>query len=245
MEYFLETTETIIDGVGFSHYSLIHIAWLVLFAGVTIANVIYYKKASPEKRSQWRKIIAALLIADELFKMAGLFIGGNYQFSYLPLHLCSINIFVIAYHSFKPNRLLDSILYTVCIPGALAALLFPSWTKLPLGNFMHIHSFTIHILLALYPIVLTCAGDIRPKVQDIPKCVGILLTAAIPITIINLLLGTNFMFLMEADTNNPLYIFKQLFGSHLWGFPIIITAILIVMFTPWYLLDRRQNKRNG
>ena len=245
MEYFLETTETIIDGVGFSHYSLIHIAWLVLFAGVTIANVIYYKKASPEKRSQWRKIIAALLIADELFKMAGLFIGGNYQFSYLPLHLCSINIFVIAYHSFKPNRLLDSILYTVCIPGALAALLFPSWTKLPLGNFMHIHSFTVHILLALYPIVLTCAGDIRPKVQDIPKCVGILLTAAIPITIINLLLGTNFMFLMEADTNNPLYIFKQLFGSHLWGFPIIITAILIVMFTPWYLLDRRQNKRNG
>ena len=77
MEYFLETTETIIDGVGFTHYSLIHIAWLILFAGVTIANVIYYKKASPEKRSQWRKIIAALLIADELFKMAGLFIGGN------------------------------------------------------------------------------------------------------------------------------------------------------------------------
>ena len=216
MEYFLETTETIIDGVGFSHYSLIHIAWLVLFAGVTIANVIYYKKASPEKRSQWRKIIAALLIADELFKMAGLFIGGNYQFSYLPLHLCSINIFVIAYHSFKPNRLLDSILYTVCIPGALAALLFPSWTKLPLGNFMHIHSFTIHILLALYPIVLTCAGDIRPKVQDIPKCVGILLTAAIPITIINLLLGTNFMFLMEADTNKQTQSRTKTPGSVIW-----------------------------
>ena len=177
--------------------------------------------------------------------MAGLFIGGNYQFSYLPLHLCSINIFVIAYHSFKPNRLLDSILYTVCIPGALAALLFPSWTSLPLGNFMHIHSFTVHILLALYPIVLTCGGDIRPKVQDIPKCVGILMAAALPIYLINLLLGTNFMFLMEADANNPLFIFKQLFGSHIWGFPIIIAGILIVMFTPWYLYDKRLEKRNG
>lgn len=245
MEYFLDTTETIISGVGFTHYDILHILWLVLFAGVTIANIIYYRKASPEKRSQWRKIIAALLVADELFKMAGLFMGGNYQLSYLPLHLCSINIFVIAYHSFKPNRLLDSILYTVCIPGALAALLFPSWTKLPLANFMHIHSFTVHILLALYPIVLTCGKDIRPKVQDIPKCVGILLITAVPIYLINLLLDTNFMFLMEADANNPLYIFKQLFGSHLWGFPIIIAGILIVMFTPWYLYDRKLNKRNG
>ena len=245
MEHFLETTETIIEGVGFTHYDFLHILWLILFATVTITNIIYYRNATSEKRNQWRKIIAALLIADELFKMAGLFIGGNYQFSYLPLHLCSINIFVIAYHSFKPNRLLDSILYTVCIPGALAALLFPSWTSLPLGNFMHIHSFTVHILLALYPIVLTCGGDIRPKVQDIPKCVGILMAAALPIYLINLLLGTNFMFLMEADANNPLFIFKQLFGSHIWGFPIIIAGILIVMFTPWYLYDKRLEKRNG
>ena len=245
MEHFLETTETIIEGVGFTHYDFLHILWLILFATVTIANIIYYRNATSEKRNQWRKIIAALLIADELFKMAGLFIGGNYQFSYLPLHLCSINIFVIAYHSFKPNRLLDSILYTVCIPGALAALLFPSWTSLPLGNFMHIHSFTVHILLALYPIVLTCGGDIRPKVQDIPKCVGILMAAALPIYLINLLLGTNFMFLMEADANNPLFIFKQLFGSHIWGFPIIIAGILIVMFTPWYLYDKHLEKRNG
>ena len=245
MEHFLETTETIIEGVGFTHYDFLHILWLILFATVTITNIIYYRNATSEKRNQWRKIIAALLIADELFKMAGLFIGGNNQFSYLPLHLCSINIFVIAYHSFKPNRLLDSILYTVCIPGALAALLFPSWTSLPLGNFMHIHSFTVHILLALYPIVLTCGGDIRPKVQDIPKCVGILMAAALPIYLINLLLGTNFMFLMEADANNPLFIFKQLFGSHIWGFPIIIAGILIVMFTPWYLYDKRLEKRNG
>ena len=81
MEYFLDTTETIISGVGFTHYDILHILWLVLFAGVTIANIIYYRKASPEKRSQWRKIVAALLVADELFKMAGLFMGGNYQLS--------------------------------------------------------------------------------------------------------------------------------------------------------------------
>lgn len=242
MEYFLETTETMQKGLGFQHFDALHLAWLAIFVITVILSIHYYRNASQTKRAKWRKMIAVLLILDELWKMVFLFAGGNYQFSYLPLHLCSINIFVIAYHAWRPNRLLDSILYTVCIPGAMAALLFPSWTKLPLLNFMHLHSFTVHILLALYPIVLTAAHEIHPKLSDIPKCVGILVGAAIPIYLINLLLGTNFMFLMKADANNPLYFFKQTMGSHLWGFPIIISAILVVMYTPWIAFDKHKEK---
>ncbi len=242
MEYFLETTETIEKGLGFKHFDALHLAWLAIFIAIVILSIGYYRNASQIKRAQWRKRIAALLILDELWKMAFLFIGGNYQFSYLPLHLCSINIFVIAYHAYKPNRLISSVLYTICIPGALAALLFPSWTKLPLMNFMHLHSFTVHILLALYPIVLTACGEIHPKLSDIPKCLGILAAAAVPIYLINLLLDTNFMFLMKADANNPLYFFEQTMGSHLWGFPIIISVILVVMYTPWITYDKYREK---
>lgn len=174
--------------------------------------------------------------------MFWLIVGGNYLWTYLPLHLCSINIFVIAFHAWKPNRLMDSILYTACIPGAIAALLFPTWTELPVLNFMHLHSFTIHILLAMYPIVLTAGGEIHPKLSDIPKCLGMLMGAAVPIYFVNLLLDTNFMFLMSADPGNPLYIFEQLFGSHLIGFPVIISAILVVMFTPWHIYDKHKEK---
>lgn len=242
MEYFLETTETIADGLGFAHFGALHLCWLVIFLCIVLLSIRYYRHATDEKRVRWGRIIAMLLIADELFKMIGLTLGGNYTFDYLPLHLCSINIFVIAFHAYKPNRLLDSVLYTVCIPGALAALLFPSWNSLPLTNFMHLHSFTVHILLALYPIVLTACGKIHPKVNDIPKCLGLLMAAAIPVYCINLLLDTNFMFLMYANENNPLYFFEQAMGSHLWGFPIIIAIIIPVMYLPWYLHDRHAEK---
>ena len=245
MIFFLDTTETIPQGVGFSHFSPIHLIWLAIFLLVTVISVCRYRRAAESERSRLRKLTAILLLLDELFKMVCLCIGGNYQFSYLPLHLCSINIFVIAYHAWRPNRLLDSVLYTFCIPGALAALLFPSWSSLPLGNFMHLHSFTVHILLALYPIVLTACGEIHPKVRDIPRCLGLLFGAAIPIYGINLLLDTNFMFLMEADANNPLYIFEQTMGSHLWGFPIIISVLLVVLYLPWYLHDRRPDRTKG
>ena len=242
MQYFLETTETVKDGVGFSHFGLLHLVWLAIFVAVTIVNCLWYRKLGIRGKDCWKKVVAILLIADEIFKMVMLFIGGRYNASYLPLHLCSINIFIIAIHAWKPSKLLNNFLYTVCIPGAMAALLFPSWTSLPLQNFMHLHSFTVHILLALYPIVLAFSGELAPGVKELPKCLFMLVGMAIPIYGINLLLDTNFMFLMSADSGNPLYIFEQLWGNHLYGYPIIIAASLVVMYFPLELYRKRKNK---
>ena len=230
--YFLETSDTIVEGVGFSHFDLTHIGWLCVFVITVVLNCLLYRKLGERGRDKWRKTVAILLIGDELFKMLVLFIGGNYDWGYLPLHLCSINIFFIAFHAWKPGKLLDNFLYTICIPGTLAALLFPTWTKLPVINAMHIHSSTVHILLALYPITLFVCGDIKPSVKMLPKCLLMLALMAIPIYGINLLLDTNFMFLMSASKGNPLYLFEQMWGNHLYGFPVIITGVLIVMYLP-------------
>lgn len=240
--YFLDTTGTIEDGVGFSHFDTLHISWLGIFIAAVILNCLLYKRLTAQGRAYWRKSMAILLILNELFKMAILFAGNNYDWDYLPLHLCSINIFVIAFHAWKPSKLLDNFLYTVCIPGALAALIFPSWTKLPLLNAMHLHSSTVHICLAMYPIVLFVCGDIRPDIKVLPKSLGALLLMAIPIYGINMLLDTNFMFLMYADKGNPLYYFEQLWGNHLLGFPVIIAGVMIVMYVPLELYRKVKKK---
>ena len=232
MRYFLQTVETIEDGVGFAHFSPLHLAWLAACAVIIALCCVWYKKLSEEKRDHWRKAVVALLILDELFKMAILFIGGNYTWDYLPLHLCSINIFTITWHAWKPSNFLGNFLYTICIPGALAALLFPSWASLPITSGIHIHSFTVHILLVMYPIVLTVAGDIKPDWKLIPKCMGLLVIMAAFVLGVNLLLDTNFMFLMYAEKGNPLALFEQMWGSHLLGFPVIIVAVLTVMHLP-------------
>ena len=238
MNYFLDTTETIPENVGFSMFGGIHLGWLVLFCVIVIFNCIWYRKLQTKGRMIWKKVVAGLIVLDELFKMAMLTLGGRYTLGYLPLHLCSINIFIIAIYTFKPSKTIGAFLYTVCIPGALAALIFPSWTSLPFGNFMHLHSFTVHILLALYPIVLCIGGDIKVNVRYIPKCLLMLVGMAVPIYIVNLLLDTNFMFLMQADEGNPLEIFEQLWGNHLLGYPVIIAGVLIVMYLPVIIFQR-------
>ena len=78
MEYFLDTTETIAKGVGFSHYGKIHTVWICVFITVTVLNALLYRKLSSSGKEKWRKAVAILLLLDELFKMVMLFIGGRY-----------------------------------------------------------------------------------------------------------------------------------------------------------------------
>jgi len=242
MQYFLDTVDTIPEGRGFAHFGGTHIAWLAVFLIIVIANCLWYRRLGEKGRNIWNKTVALLLIADELFKMGFLFIGGNYTWDYLPLHLCSINIFLILFYTVKPTRTVGNFLYMACLPGALLALLIPTWTKLPFLNFMHLHSFTVHIALAVFPIMLTAGGDIRPRWRDVPKGLVLLAGLAGVAYAVNLRYGTNFMFLMKAAKGSPLVWFEKAFGNHLIGFPVLIAAIILVMYFPISWLNRRKKK---
>lgn len=238
MDHFLDTEKTIDDGLGFALFDEVHIAWLVICVITLVAGSVHYHHLSPHHREIWRKCVALLLIADEVFKQICLDVGNTFTLSYLPLHLCNINIMLIAIHAWRPSKLLGNFLYTVCIPATVAALLFPTWEELPVMNFMHLHSFTVHILLALYPVVLTVNGDIQPRAKDIPKCLALLLVMAAVIYCVNLALGTNFFYLMKAPKGNPLYWFQKAWGDHRLGFPVLIAAVMAVMYVPMELWNR-------
>lgn len=245
MEYFLDTVKTIPKGLGFEHFDFCHISWLLLLASSVAMCCVLYRRWNERKRKIFRVVLAALIVGNEIFKQVCLQLGDTFTVNYLPLHLCSINIFLVAAHSIKPTKTLGNFLYAICIPAALLALFFPTWTKLPLLNFNHLHSFTIHIMLALYPIVLTIGGDIRPNVRQLPKSLLLLLGFAAVALVVNLALDTNYMYLMSAPKGTPLVWFRETFGTHLVGFPVLLVAILALMYVPVVFLERRRNKRSA
>lgn len=232
MPYFWDTADTIPDGLGFSHFDGVHLSVLAVCVLVTVICCLCCRKMDEKGRSVFRKTIAVLLIADELFKLIPMWIFGTFRVKYLPFQPCSVNIFLIAWHAWKPNRLLGNFLYAICIPGAAVALLFPTWTELPLQNYMFLHSTSVHILLILYPVVLTVVGEIRPSIKELPKSLMLLLILAAFACVLNILWGTNFMFLMKAGKGNPLYWFGKNWGDHRLGFPVLISAVILVMYGP-------------
>jgi len=245
MAYLLDTTQTVPEGVGFPLFGLTHLIWLGLILVFLVGSCTAYKRMRSTRREYMRLVFAALLVADEIFKYIVLAVGDRWLADYLPLHLCSVNIFLIAIHAVRPNKLLDNFLYTVCIPGAVAALLFPNWASLPFPNLMHIHSFTVHALLVAYPVMLTAAGEIRPSARYVPKCVLLMVLLGIPGLIVNIFFGSNFMFLSYVEPGNPLYVFEQLWGNHLLGLPVLIAAVVVVMHGPRVLCKNLFERRHS
>lgn len=239
---FLDTVETINEGVGFSLFGKTHLIWIFAFVVLAISIPLIYRKLSVKARNIMRVTVAALILLDEVWKWVFLLIGNRYEHGYLPLHLCSINVFLVAFHIFKQPKVINNFLYTICIPAGIIALLTPSWTALPPANFMHIHSFSIHILLALYPLMLTVGGDIKPELKMAPKCLLLLLGMAVIVLGINFLCDTNFMFLMRTDDISFLVLFENIFGAHQWAFPILFPIVMGVMYLPIIIINKVKAK---
>jgi len=231
------------DYVNFTHFSPIHLFLTAVFIAIIAAAMVFYKKLGEKERQKFLYAMSVLLVADELFKHICSAATGQWEWEFLPLHLCSFNIFVCVYNSLKRDDLSSEVLYATCIPGAALALLMPTWTDLPFWNFMSIHSNSVHVLLLMYPLLLL-AGGFRPDIKRIPKVFLVLLCECVPIFFLNKVLDTNFFFLNGTANNPVLEIFEKIFGGEFYflGMPVLLIFVWAAMYLPWYFLGRKKAK---
>ena len=167
------------------------------------------------------------------------------NWSYLPLHLCSINVFVCLYNTLTDQNWCKEELYALCIPGAALALLCPSWLDVPSWwTLINLHSISIHALLVLYPVLLVVRGY-RPSARRAPQVLAFLFGSALPIYFLNKPLNTNFYFLNNPYGNVITSAFTRLLGEkyYILGFLPAIAVALCLMYLPWVVADARHKKR--
>ena len=168
---------------------------------------------------------------------------GAFSVGYLPLHLCSLAMFVCLYYGAHPwSKNCGQILYSVCFPGAMCALLFPDWTMFPILHFQSIHSFVYHTLLVQVSLAPVVTGRIRPGLRQVWKSMAFLVAVAIPVGVLNRLLHTNYMFLGHPSAGSPLELLGNIPGryGYLAGYFLLVLAVEIAMNLPWSIFTRRR-----
>lgn len=244
-EYFFETTETVKEGIGFEIFGKTHLIWLFSIALLGVLLCMTYIRSNESGRRAILWTVCILTLCNEIAKYTVLGISGNFKVDYLPLHLCSINIFVILAYMITKKAILAEILYAASLPGALAALLFPSWTALPPTSFMHIHSFTVHFELMIFPLLLLVGGFV-PSFRRLSKAFPAILSVAVFVYIFNKIFDTSFMFLNGAGEGNPLSFFEDILGDPLYivSIPFLLCIVWGVMYgIP--LLGKRMGMKMG
>lgn len=92
-------------GAGYECYPLfgtVHLIELALSALFLLGMVWWYRRSTPRTRRHILVGVTAALLADEAALLLGMACTGQWNWSYLPLHLCSINVFVCLYNN--PHR---------------------------------------------------------------------------------------------------------------------------------------------
>ena len=234
MPDFLKSRFTIEPGKGMDSYSFGHFIWLGLLFFLIFFLGKKYRAADEDKRKKIRIAIASLIMLDEIVKDIIMPITGQWDWSFLPFHLCSISVFVVFIHALTGNRMLEEYTYAITLPTASMAMAFPDWTgALPCMNLMCIHSFSIHLLLVLYPCLLLYGGFI-PSAKQLFRLIPIVAFLAFVMYFVNGALGTNFFFVNGGGDGNPLtFLEKYIGGWYRLAFPVIAAICWIPMYLPF------------
>lgn len=225
--------------VGFERFDSVHITWLAVIVVVAIALGLLFRRLPKKGQTALRVCVGSALLGSQLFRIAILFALGKYNIGYLPLHICTMSIYILFIDSVLPNRLTRELCYAVSLPGTVFALILPNWVGLPFDNFVHVTSFVIHGLIAIYPVMLLIGGELRPKLSRLPLCVAFLLAVSIPVYFFNRHFGTNYMFINRPEAGTPLEWFAKYLGNpgYLLGFVAIAAAVWFVMYSPYIVMD--------
>ena len=116
-------------GEGYQCYPLygkIHRIELALSLLFIVGVALWYKRSGAKLRRKILVGVTGLLLLDEAALLLGMALTGQWNWSYLPLHLCSINVFVCLYNTLFDQNWCKEELYALCTPGAALALLCPS-----------------------------------------------------------------------------------------------------------------------
>jgi len=221
------------NDAGFQIFGLGHIIWLVAIAVAAIVCVKRYKRLSAFKRRKVQHIYCWLIVALDIFKDIYFIITGVFSYEFLPLHLCGMAIYISLLNAYWPGKIKQEILFSLCMPGAAVALIFPAWTFYPLWNIATLQCFLVHALLLIYPLMLLASGEIHPKIKDLPYCLLFLLIVCPPIYVFNKMVGTNFMFINSPLPAQPFLLFVKLFGNH--GYILGMFFLLLIVWALLYI----------
>ncbi|MCD8218881.1 MAG: YwaF family protein [Ruminococcus sp.] len=215
MAYFWTARENVPYGIGFTLYHWQHLLWILGIVLTAVWTTRWFCRATQHSQKRLLHILVWLMAALEVCKDLVLLGTGQFRAAYLPLDLCGLSIGLELAAVYRQNTLLCECVYSLSLPGACLALLFPNWNKLPMLNFFCLYGFVLRGLLVLIPVLLFCLCMAWPNAKRLPFCFGCIALTCIPVSLVNRRFGTNFFFLSAPLKGSPLVWFERVCGSHL------------------------------
>ena len=233
-------------GVPFMLFGPDHLAIIAFFILLNL-SFFWLRKLKSERFRQYLRIGMAitLLLFEVAWQVWNIAIGEWNIRENLPLHMCSLFLFINAIMVMTRSKTLYELSYCLGIGSGLMAFLTPDPGPYGLWHFVPVQTIFGHGLLVTLTIYMTIVEGFRPSWRSIGKTIVFGVSAMILSYGVNRLLDSNYMFTMGKPASASLL---DVLGPYPWyllsmaGVGLVIMAVLVA---PWEVAKWINQKNAG
>lgn len=229
-------------GTPFVFFGSAHIGALAVILLLNL-YLMRYRNRDEKTRRRVRITLAVVILADESAWHIWNICHGTWSVQeHLPLHACSVLIWLAGFMLFKKNYRVYEFAYFIGIGGALQALLTPDIGVYGFPHFRFFQTYTSHGLLVTSAVFMTAVESMRPTWKSILRVIVISNIYMGVVFLINNLIGSNYLYVAHKPQGPTLLDALPEWPWYLLYMEAIGLVMFLLLYLPFAVGDRRAKK---
>lgn len=222
---------------SFQGFGFVHILTLISVTIIFVVWMYFGKRAENEnQRFRIRVFLALFIVLVRFVRYVMDIVYGRFEISDLfSLHICHIDLILLVICLIKPNKFIFSFNFMLGIPLGLAVALFPGNSHPVPGLLRAIFFISSHMMLVGGAVYLWLVEGLKVSFKNF---LIIAVSGLIGVGIIykiNTILGSNFLYLIEAPEGTVIYRMANIFGYP--GYVFVMIGIALLCMFLFYIIS--------
>ncbi len=240
MQSFFDVNYT---GEPFQLFGPKHLFVLAVILGIILWLIFGWKNPTEQGKRRARYLLAGILFVWESAWHIWSIWTGTWTITYhLPLHICSIMVWLSIYMLLTRNYRIYEFAYFIGIAGALQPLLTPEADIYGLWHFRAVQTLIVHGTLVIAPIYLTTKEGFRPTWRSFLRVAAGTNIYMLLVHFVNLAIGSNYLFTVGKPPTASLLDVLGPWPFYILAMEAIGFILFLILYLPFIIKDARAKK---
>jgi hypothetical integral membrane protein (TIGR02206 family) len=230
-------------GEPFGFLDSAHIIALASIAALNIFLLLFKNKDEATRKKVGIVLALSLWINESLWHIWNIVHGTWTIQELLPLHACSILIWLAGFMLINKNYRIYEFVYFMGISGALQALLTPNIGIYGYPHFRFFQTFVSHGLLVTSAIYMTTVEGMRPTWRSMLRVLVISNIYMGIVFVINMLIGSNYLYVAHKPPGPTLLDALPDWPWYLLYMEALGVVMMLLLYLPFIVKDWRQRRQ--
>jgi hypothetical integral membrane protein (TIGR02206 family) len=225
------------EGPAFQLFGIAHLAALGALLLVNIL-LLRFRGATEPQRARIRWAMAIILWLNEIAWHVWNYATGRWTIqSMLPLHLCSMLVWLGAIMLVTRNYRIYEFAYLLGISGALQALLTPDLGIYGFPHFRYFQTFISHGLIITSAIYMTAVEGFRPTWKSLVRAALWMNLYMVVVYFINSSIGSNYLMINGKPNTPSILDFMPAWPVYILYMEALGAIMMLLLYFPFALKD--------